>query len=120
MESAIDDSYVVFADVAFAVRPITCKHRANPVDVRGIYGFAIEIALPKLNANGSLPSTVVLPFLALIEHGIHLPHVGLVIDNSAFDLNPCVCLERHLLSADHHLGTDAVSLQQTCRCGRSL
>jgi hypothetical protein len=102
VEGAIEDANVIPAEVAFPVRSIRREHRANFVEIFGIDRLAVEIALAKLSAHG-LDLFQFRRFLALVQHGIHLPHIGLVIHHAAIDFDPGMSPEGHLLGAKNHL-----------------
>ena len=53
VKGAIEEAEVVFANVALSAWPLRCENKANLIEVFGIYGLAIEIPLPELNAHGS-------------------------------------------------------------------
>src|SRR5580698_4170484 len=58
--------------------------------------------------------------LTSVENGVHLMHIGLIIDHEPSDFDPCVGHKGHLPCSDHEFGWQAVVPQQTCRHGRSL
>ena len=114
MERLVKNCKIVFANVAFPIRPILREHWANFSEILRVHGPAVEIAFSKLDAHGFTTSGIKTKFCsAPIQHGIHLPDVWLVIDHTAIDLDPSVGLERHVLCADHHLSRDSVAFQQT-------
>jgi hypothetical protein len=52
VERSIKNPQIVLADVAFAIRPVWRKHRADLVEIPAIYWFAIKMEFSKLNAHG--------------------------------------------------------------------
>ena len=104
VECSKNDSEVVLADISFAIRTERREHRADFLEILWIDWSSVKIALAELNAHCLLPFFIA-GELTLVEHYVHFPHVGLVVNHSAIDLYPGMGFERSLLSAD----------QQPCR-----
>src|SRR5215813_8437359 len=58
--------------------------------------------------------------LTAVQHAVHFRRVWLVIHDLAIDFDPGMRLEWELLSAQDHLCTDAILLEQTSGSGGSL
>src|SRR5262245_57465475 len=114
MESAIENTQVALAEVAFAIWPKRGEDPPNFVQILGINWPSIEIASTELSTHGFLfpPSRQ----LTLVEYPVHFPHVGLVIDHAAFDFDPGMCFQWNLLGPEDHLSWNSVLLQETGGC----
>src|SRR5437879_997233 len=116
VERPVEDLYAALRIRLIAIGSVGSKSSAHFLDILWSAWLPIEIPSTELNAHTLLP----FPLLASVDDCEYFRHIYLVVHHVAFDFDPSVGLERHLLRANDHVSGYAIPLQKTSQGCRTL